>query len=77
MYFGLWHTHTYDCHMLQSDSHLKPFWLPHELNNVEKLNPHHDGIVCHQQYDIAEAGNGFFIVVIMKFQAKKFGFGDK
>ena len=63
--------------MIQSDSHLKPFQLRQELDNVEKQSPHHDGIVCHQQYDIAETGNGFFVIVTVKFQAKKFGFGDK
>ena len=68
--FGLWRTQTYDRHMLQSDSHLKPFQLLHGLANVEKLSPHHDNIVCHQQYDIVETGNVFFIVVTMKAQAK-------
>ena len=62
--------------MLQSDSNLKPFRLRHELDNVEKLSAHHDGIVCHQQYDIVETGNEFFIVATMKAQAEKIGFED-
>ena len=75
--FGLWHTHTYDHHMLQSDNHLKPFQLRQELDNVEKQRPHHNDIVCHQQYDIVETGNRFFVIVTMKVRAEKFGFGDK
>ena len=63
--------------MLQSVSNLEPFWLRHELDNIEKLSPHHDGIVCHQQYDIVETRNVFFFIVTMKSQAKKIGSEDK
>ena len=62
--------------MLQSDSHLKPFRLRHELDNIEKPNPHHDGKVCRQQCDIVETGNEFFIVGTMKAQAENIGFED-
>ena len=63
--------------MLRSDNHLKPFRLHHELDSVEKPNPHHDGIVCNQQYDIVETGNGVYIVVTVKFQAENIGSEDK
>ena len=75
--FGLWCTQTYDRHMLQSDNHLKPFQLPHGLDNIEILIPHHDDIVCRQQYDIVETGNVFFVVATMKAQAEKIGSEDK
>ena len=75
--FELWRTQTYDRHMLQSDSHLKPFRLRHELYNVEKLSPHHDGIVCRQQYDIVETGNVFFVIATVKAHAEKIGSEDK
>ena len=74
--FWLWRTQTYDRHMLRSDSHLKPSRLVHELDNIEKLNPLHDGKVCRQQCDIVEIGNNFFIVVTVKVQAEKIGFED-
>ena len=63
--------------MLRSDSNLKPFRLRHELNNVKKMSPHHNDIVCHQQYDIVETRNVLFVVATVKSQAKNIGSEDK
>ena len=75
--FRLWHTQTYDHHMLQGDIHLKPFQPLRVLNIVEIQNPHHDDKACLQQYGIAEIGNRSFVIVNVRVQAKNFGFGDK
>ena len=63
--------------MLQSDSHLKPFRLRHELDNVKKLSLHHDGIVCRQKYDIVETEKIIFIVATVKYQSENIGSEDK
>ena len=76
IYFGLWHTQTYDHHTLQSGSHSKPFQPLRKLYNIEKQNRNHDDNECHQQYCIVEIGIVFYIDQIMKFLAERFGFED-
>ena len=75
--FGLWHTQTYDRHMLQNGSHLTPFQLLHELDNVEKQNPLHDDKVYHQLYYTVGIGSVFSVTKFVRCQAEKIGFGDK